>query len=225
MAAPKNISEERKSARKIVVFGAGGHGKVVMDIATQCGYEVMGFIDDDPEAACLRSSLFVLGDRTWIRAADPSEVCCALGIGQNNLRMEIAQFVTGCGMGLPTLVSPGATVSGSVDLGRGVVVMAGAVINAMSRIGEGAIVNSGAVVEHDSRIGRYAHISPNASLGGDVEVGDFAHIGIGATVLPSRRIGTGSILGAGSVATTDIPDHVVAFGVPAKVRRPLAVKL
>jgi sugar O-acyltransferase (sialic acid O-acetyltransferase NeuD family) len=210
-------------ARKIVVFGAGGHGKVVMEIATQCGYNVLGFIDDEPEATRLRSPLLVLGDRSWIRAANPTEVCCALGIGQNNLRMEIAQFVTGCGMELFTLVSPGAMVSGSVDLGRGVVVMAGAVINAMARIGEGAIVNSGAVVEHDCRIGRYAHISPNASLGGDVEVGEFTHVGIGATVLPSHRIGAGSILGAGSVATSDIPDHVVAFGVPAKVRRPFVL--
>lgn len=209
------------SAKKIVVFGAGGHGKVVMDIATQCGYEVLGFIDDDPEAARLRSSFIVLGDRNWIRAANPSEVCCALGIGRNNLRMEIAQFVTGCGMELPTLVSPRAMVSASVDLGAGVVVMPGAVINAMARIGEGAIVNSGAVVEHDNRIGRYANISPNASLGGDVEVGEFAHVAIGATVLPSHRIGAGSILGAGSVATANIPDHVVAFGVPAKVQRPL----
>lgn len=204
--------------KKIVVFGAGGHGKVVMDIAAQCGYEVLGFIDDDPGAARLGNASPVLGDRNWIRTASPSEVCCALGVGLNEARREVAQFVSDCGMDVSTVVSPNAMISGSAHLGSGVVVMAGVVINAMAQIGDGAIINSGAVVEHDNRIGCYAHISPNASLGGNVDVGDFAHVGIGAIVLPSVRIGAGSILGAGSVATADIPDHVVAFGVPARVR-------
>jgi sugar O-acyltransferase (sialic acid O-acetyltransferase NeuD family) len=212
--------KERAMLRKIVVFGAGGHGKVVMDIAAQCGYEVLGFLDDDPGDACLHNPLRVLGDREWLRTANPAEVCCALGIGLNQARKEVAQFVSECGVDIPTVLSPSAMISASTHLGGGVVVMAGAVINAMAQIGDGAIINSGAVVEHDSRIGRYAHISPNASLGGNVTVGDLAHVGMGAVVLPSVRIGAGSILGAGSVATADIPDQVVAFGVPAKVRRP-----
>jgi acetyltransferase-like isoleucine patch superfamily enzyme len=97
--------------------------------------------------------------------------------------------------------------------------MPGVVLNPDAVVGEGAIINTGAIVEHDVAIGHYAHVSPNTVLGGGARIGDLAHIAISATVLPLVRIGSRSVLGAGSVAVRDIPDGVVAFGSPARVQR------
>jgi acetyltransferase-like isoleucine patch superfamily enzyme len=79
------------------------------------------------------------------------------------------------------------------------------------------IVNSGALIEHDCIVGDYAHVAPNASLGGGVHIGSFCLLGLGAVVLPGVTVGSGSIIGAGAVVVSDIPDGVIAMGVPARI--------
>lgn len=210
---------------RLIVFGAGGHGKVVADVALQNGKNVAGFVDDGvAHGAVARLPLAVLGDRSWLCSAPRNAYRVALGIGDNYARMAVAKFLNLEGIEIATVISPFAVVSPSARIGIGTVIMPGALVNAMAIIGEGVIVNTGAVVEHDAIVGDYAHLSPNSTLGGGVEVGEFAHIALGATVLPSIRIGNRSILGAGSVATRTIPDGVVAFGVPARVRRGIVSK-
>lgn len=210
----------------VIVFGAGGHGRVVADVALQAGMHLAGFVDDNP--ATRRSAHLpapVLGDREWLQSARREGWSVALGVGDNYARRTIAQFLSVEGFDLVTLISPSATISPSARIGIGTVVMPGAVINSMAVIGDGVIVNSGAVVEHDVCVGDFAHLSPHAALGGGAEVGELAHVAIGATVLPLIRIGARSILGAGSVAPNHIPNDVVAFGVPARIRRDIALKL
>ena len=208
--------------KRLVVFGAGGHGAMVADIASQAGWNVAGFVDDAPQDIdCSRVSP-VLGDRAWLRATARESCRVALGIGDNYVRHAVAQFLLGAGIEVATIVSSSAVISSSATIGQGTVIMPGAIVNAMATIGEGAIVNTGAVVEHNSRVGSYAHLSPNSTLGGGVEIGEFAHIAIGAMVLPLLRIGRRSILGAGSVATRSIPDDVIAFGIPAHIQRTTA---
>lgn len=207
----------------MIVFGSGGHGNVVADIASRAGWSVAGFVDDDcASGGCGDRQRPVLGDRNWLRSIPRDTYQVALGIGDNFARQAIAEFLRAEQIEIATIVSPFAVISASATLGEGTVIMPGAVVNAMAIIGEGVIVNTGAVVEHDSRVGSYAHLSPNSTLGGGVEVGEFAHIAIGAVVLPLLRIGRRSILGAGSVATRAIPDDVIAYGVPAHIKRRIA---
>jgi UDP-N-acetylbacillosamine N-acetyltransferase len=86
-------------------------------------------------------------------------------------------------------------------------------------VGEGVIVNSGAVVEHDVEVGEYAHVAPNATMGGGSSLGAFSHLGIGASVLPRVHIGDRTVVGAGAVVVKNLPDEVVAIGVPARIHR------
>ena len=65
----------------------------------------------------------------------------------------------------------------------------------------------------------YAHIAPNASMGGASGLGDYSFLGLNAAVRQCVVIGSRSIIGAGAVVVHDIPDYVVAFGVPALVQR------
>lgn len=211
--------------KKLIVFGAGGHGQVVADVAMHAGWSVAGFVDDSlgPDSVT-GQTLPVLGDRAWLIGMPKDDYHVALGIGDNYARQSVAEFLRSRSIRVTTIVSPSAVVSTSVKIGAGTVVMHGAIVNAMAIIAEGVIINTGAVVEHHAKIGKYAHISPNSTLGGGVEVGEFAQVSLGSTVLPFLRIGDRSILGAGSVATRAIPNDVVAIGVPARRQRSIKGK-
>jgi sugar O-acyltransferase (sialic acid O-acetyltransferase NeuD family) len=211
--------------KKLIVFGAGGHGQVVADVAIQAGWSVAGFVDDRLGTDSTAGLKFpILGDRAWLASAPKSDYHVALGIGDNYARGSVAEFLRSQAIQIATIISPSAVLSPTARIGAGTVVMHGAVVNVMAVIGEGVIINTCAVVEHHANIGMYAHISPNSTLGGGVEVGNFAQVALGSTVLPFLRIGNRSILGAGSVAIRAVPDDVVAFGVPARRQRSTAQK-
>jgi len=206
--------------RRIYVYGAGGHGKVVADLLLAAGLPVIGFVDDCPSR--LGSTVLdflVAGNGEWLRAKESREaVAVALGIGDNRARQDVAERCRSWGFEIATAIHPRATVSSSAVTGAGTVVMAGAVINADARLGLGVIVNTGAVVEHDCLLGDYAHLSPNAALGGAARLGPLSHVGLGAVVLPGVAVGSETIIGAGAVVVRNIPERVVATGVPARVQ-------
>jgi len=208
---------------KLLVYGAGGHGKVVADILIACGHLQVAFIDDKPGLAGMTvAGLPVIGGADHIpRELANDQVGVALGIGDNNLRKALAQRLTTLGTQILTAIHPSAILSRSAKIGVGTVVMAGVVINADAQLGAGVIANSGAIIEHDVVIGDYAHVSPNAVLGGAASLGSLAHLGLGAIVLPGIEIGSRSIIGAGAVVNRKLPSGIVATGVPARVRRTL----
>lgn len=209
--------------RKLIVFGAGGHAKVVAETAELAGWPIEGFVDDRSSTGMeINSRHRVLGNREWLASLRRDRYQIALGIGDNYIRGALVCFLEGLGFATALIISPNAVVSPSAKIGTGAVVLPGAVINATATIGKGAIINSGAVVEHDCIVGEYAHLSPRSALGGGARVGEFTHLGIGSNVLPSVSIGSRSVLGAGSVATRSVPDDVIAFGVPARIVRSTA---
>jgi len=209
-----------------LIWGGGGHGKVVADIIRASGCTVAGFADRDP--AKLGTIVEPGGGTVVVSEADllalfassadlPSiggATTIALGIGDNVSR--ITSLRSASIISIPSLVHPSAVVSASSVLGRGTVVFPLAVINAASRVGEGVIVNSGAIIEHDCVVGDGAHIAPGSVLTGGVLVGARSTIGAGATVLPGVSVGCDALVGAGAVVTRDVPDHAVVAGNPAK---------
>ncbi len=200
----------------LVVYGAGGHGKVVAEILLAGRQEIAGFLDDNPAlSGSLVLGLPIFRAAEWLGKNAGARV--ALGIGNHAQREHAAQQITRLGGELITAIHPSAIIAGSARVGSGVVILPAAVLNPDCRIADGVIINTGAIVEHDVKIGRYAHIAPRCVTGGGVEIGDFAQIGIGAIVLPGKRIGKHAVIGAGAVVTEDIPDNVIASGVPARI--------
>lgn len=213
------------SERRIFVYGAGGHGKVVADILVCTGEgEFAGFVDDCGELWGTKVMGFpVFGGKEWLeREAGRARMAVALGVGNGRARRKIAERFRLQGVEILTAVHPGATVSRTAQLDCGTVVMAGAVINPDARIGTGAIVNSGAVVEHDVEIGDFAHVAPSAAMGGGASLGELSHLGMGAVVLQRIRVGSRTIVGAGAVVVKNLPDGVVAMGVPARIHRQIS---
>ena len=204
------------------MYGAGGHGKVVADLLVSRGEkEFAGFVDDREELWGVKLMGFtVLGGGEWLqREAGSARIAVALGVGDNASRHWIAESCAYWGAEILTVAHPRAAVSRVARVGRGSVVMANAAVNVDAVVGDGVIVNSGAVVEHDVEVGEYAHVAPNAAMGGGSSLGAFSHLGIGASVLACVHIGAHSVVGAGGVVVKNLPDEVVAIGIPARIHR------
>ncbi|NLO88839.1 MAG: acetyltransferase [Clostridia bacterium] len=201
----------------MLIIGAGGHGKVVADIAIEAGYEVMGFIDDNIKKAPL-PDLKVLGSINVIPSifSQVSNVRFILAIGDNATRRRIASSLSVDDKSFAVVCHPFTSVSKFANINSGTVIMPGAVINAGAYVGKHVIINTACSIDHDCNIGDYVHISPGAHLAGNVTVEEGTHIGTGAAVIPGCKIGKWSVIGAGAVVIEDIPPGVIAVGVPAK---------
>lgn len=195
---------------RLILIGAGGHGKVVAETATILGYQEIVFADSAwPDRIANGRWPIVMAQPT---IDNPATIFCS--VGDNVIRERLfVSFPLHCS---PSLLHPAATVSPSVRIGAGVFCQAGAVVNADAVIGKGVILNTGCSVDHDCRIGDFVHISPGAHLAGDVHVGSRTWIGIGASVRQGIRIGSDVVIGAGAAVVSDIADHSRVGGVPAK---------
>ena len=210
---------------KLVIWGASGHALTVADIVRLEGkYEIVGFLDDvNPrrrgEPFCGST---VLGGREQLGRLEEQGVHHLLfGFGNCQARLQLADTVRQQGFQLATAVHPRSILAGDVQVGAGSVIAAGCVVNPATSIGENVIINTCASVDHECRIEDGCHISPGVNLGGGVTVGKAAWIGIGATVKDHVLIGARSIIGLGAAVVADIPEDVVAYGVPARVVRRL----
>ena len=204
---------------ELYVYGASGHGKVVAEIANSTGHHVRGFIDDNP--ALMNEHLMkipVAGAFEYlVRRSLHSKVAVALGIGDNSARCSVAERCTKVGIPLIKLIHQAAIVSPSAAVGDGTVVMACVVVNADAVIGNGVILNTAAVVEHDCKIGDYAHLSPHSTMGGASQIGKMSWLGMSASIINGISVGAETIVGAGAVVIRNLPDGVVAVGVPARI--------
>lgn len=205
----------------VLVLGAGGHAKVLVEALLAHAAVIAGIVDADP--ALMGMTLLgvpVIGGDELVGEFPPTEIMLVNGIGSIGLpikRRELFVKFKALGYRFATVIHPSAVVSSDVELGEGAQVMAGAVIQPGSRIGCNAIVNTRASVDHDCIIGNHCHVAPGVTLSGGVMTGESCHIGTGATVIQGVRIGGGSVAGAGALVLRDVPPAVTVVGVPAKV--------
>lgn len=207
-----------------VIIGAGGHGRVVLDIFRHAYHtDPVGFLDANPDLLGQRvDGIEVIGDPSIIPALPGRGVNSAIvAIGDNGTRNMYAEALEANGIALANAIHPKATVADTASIGKNVVICAGAVVCAHCRIGDSVIINTASIVDHESAIGRGSHICPGARLAGRVIAEDFAFVGIGATVIQCLRIGRGATVGAGAVVLKDVPAFTTVVGVPAQQVREL----
>jgi UDP-perosamine 4-acetyltransferase len=205
--------------QKVVIIGAGGHAKVIIDMLRHDPeLEIVGCTDYRARGRV--SDVQILGDDSILAELYLSGIHHAfVAIGDNLLRQQLAKTAAQIGFHFVNAISPLAYVAESVQLGIGLAVMAGSVIQIDAQIGDHTIINTNASVDHDCKIGSYCHIAPGSTLSGKVVVGKGAFIGTGTKVIDEIHIGEWSVMGAGAVVIEGIPARCLAVGVPARVIR------
>jgi len=193
----------------IYIYGASGHGKVVLDCLNALKIQVSGFIDDDMNKEKFMGFSVVRSSELNIKSSS-----LVFAIGDNIIRKSLAERYN---CEIITIINPSAIVSSDSLVGEGTVVFHSAIIQSSCTIGKHCIINTKVSVDHDCTIGDYVHISPGATLCGNVKVGDGSWIGAGATVIQGINIGNDVVVGAGSVVIADVLDGTVVVGNPAKI--------
>lgn len=193
----------------MILIGASGHAKVIIDSLQMQGETISYLVDTNPEIKELMGYK-VIHDADFMPDKEP----IILSIGSNEIRKKLAeQYVVAYGKA----IHPSALLDESVKIGEGTVVMAGVVVNRDTVVGKHAILNTSCSIDHDNVLGDYVHISPNATLCGGITVGEGAHIGAGATIIPNISIGAWATVGAGAVVIEDVPEGATVVGNPARV--------
>lgn len=203
----------------LVVFGAGGHGRELLDVVAMLPeFELLGIIDDagDSSGHLARRGIPVIGGRDLLAELD-AEV--ALGLGDSARRREIDGLLQEYGRRSPTLLHPTAVLGSDLRIGAGFVAAAGAQVTTNVTIGRHVHLNIGATVSHDCVLEDYVTLSPGCHVSGNVHLGAGVTLGVGAVVRPGVTVGDGTFVGAGAVVVGDLPPAVTAVGVPARVHR------
>jgi len=211
----------REMADKLVILGAGGHGRALIELLRDLGGagggpEIAGLVDAVPQAPAMLG-VPVLGDESVLAGLRRAGVALAcIAIGNAGARLAAAARLAALGFGFPPLVHPAAIVARSARVGEGSVVLPRAVLGAAASVGRFCIVNTGAILEHDVAVGDGAHCGPGSVLPGGVRVGARALIGAGAACRPYVTIGDGAVIGVGAAVTEDVAPGAVMVGVPAR---------
>lgn len=205
--------------KPVILLGAGGHAKVLLDILLEQNVEIIGIAEKDgTDTPAGLYGVPVVGSDSDVERYSPDTIELVNGIGSIGstvLRHRIYEKFKQQGYCFRQVVHSMAIVSRRAELGEGVQVMAGAVINIGTRVGENSIINTRASVDHDCVIGAHVHIAPGVALSGGVSVGDGSHIGTGAAVVQGVEIGANAIVGAGAAVLNKVYDGRMVCGVPA----------
>jgi sugar O-acyltransferase (sialic acid O-acetyltransferase NeuD family) len=201
--------------KSLVIIGAGGHSRVVVDTATALGLSIHGIIDINyagQEEKIIGAP--IIGGPDVISSLQLDAHVFAFGIGDNMTRKEHMESLVKLNCEIITLVHPSAIVSKSeVEIGVGSFINAGSIINACAKLGKGTIINSGAIVEHECVLGDFVHIAPNASIAGRVKIGANSFIGMGSCVIPETEIGSGVVVGANATITKNLASNSKVVGI------------
>ncbi len=203
--------------KNLIILGAGGHGRVIADIAQKLGtYQSIAFLDDGDAKESM--GLPILGTTAdlerYIRTAD-----IFVAIGNSKVRGAFIDKLLAMGASVPTLVHPSAVIGACVEIGAGTAVMAGAVINPCASLGKGVILNTCSSVDHDCVVEDYCHIAVGVHIAGTVRLGKCVWVGAGATVKNNVNVCADCIIGAGAVVVEDITCCGTYVGVPARLLR------
>jgi len=209
---------------KVVIIGASEHGKVVADVIEREGkYALLGWIDSYKPAGGAFFNYPMLGAEDllldlWQRKEIAGGI---IAIGDNWTRGRMAEKICAIAPGFPFIIAvhPSAQIGRGVTIGQGAVLMAGTVVNSDSHIGAHCILNTKSSLDHDCVMDDFSSLAPGVTAGGVVRIGAYSAISLGANIIHGRSIGAHTVIGAGALVRVDIPDHCVAYGVPARVAR------
>lgn len=210
--------------KNIIIFGASGHGSVVLDIIESEGqFQPVGFIDSYKRKGIVIHGYEIIGNEYdlpfLIEKLNIYGGIVAIGdnwsrkIMVNRILKIVPRFH------FINAIHPAAVIGKNVQIGQGTVIVPGTIVNANAQIGDHCILNTSSSLGHDSILSDFSSLAPRVCTGGALNLGVCSAISMGASVIENITIGKHSVVGAGALVLNDVPDYVVAFGSPAKVMR------
>ena len=214
------------SQLSLAILGAGGHGKVLADIAELNGWQNIVFYDDAYPTINKLEHWQVVGTSQDLidklnanaknHSAIDSEIAGVIvGIGNNCTRLRLQQKLLSHNAPIVSLIHPTAVISRYSKIDLGCVVKANAVINPFVQIAQACIINTACSIDHDCSLAAGVHVSPGVNIAGGVKLGQHSWLSIGSSVKPLVQIGDNVIVGAGAVVVDDIDSDQIVVGVPA----------
>ncbi len=197
-------------SKRILLYGASGHAKVISSIFESMNFIVDIIFDDNLNIKILNNYKVISG---YDQDYEP-HLPILISIGNNKIRKNITNKVL---HKFATAIHPSALIDRSVIVNYGTAIFHGVIIQRDTKIGKHCIINTNASVDHDCVMEDFVHISPSATLCGNVTIGEGTHIGAGATIIPNIKIGKWCVIGAGAVITKDVPDYSLLVGVPGRI--------
>jgi sugar O-acyltransferase (sialic acid O-acetyltransferase NeuD family) len=207
---------------KVVIIGAGGFGREVLDIFEEDNkkekrWNILGFIDDNPEIQGKKIRGYpVLGGVEWFLTPEAKGVKTVVAIGDNKVRKKVVERAEAYGAEFCNIIHPSVIMTPHVKLGKGVIIAAGCILTNNITIGNHVIINLDVTIGHDTVIEDFVNLAPGVHINGNNRIEEGVFVGSGAVTIQNIKIGKWSIIGAGAVVVNDIPERVVAVGVPAK---------
>ena len=201
---------------RLIIIGAGGHGRVVVDAALAADMDVFAFVDSDPTVKEIKGIPIYDSLEMAIADNDYETPHFIVAIGDNEVRAKEYSHAMAAGLKPASVIHPSSVVSDTAYIAPGSFIAAQAVVNTDASVGENAIVNTAAIIEHDCVIGAHAFISPAAVLCGRSRIGAHSFVSANATLIPNAKVGEHVLIAAGAVVTKSFPDNQRLIGIPAR---------
>lgn len=194
----------------MLLYGASGHAKVIIDCLISQQEGIAAIFDDDPK----KNHLMGIQVHNFYSEIYHPEQELIIAVGDNKIRKSLSEKVDHA---FGRIFHSGAIISEHAVINEGTVVFQNAVVQSGASIGSHVIVNTSATVDHDCEIGDFTHIAPNATVCGGVSIGEGTLVGAGSIIIPNVKIGKWVTIGAGTIINKNIPDHAIVVGNPCRI--------
>ena len=207
--------------KSVVIVGAGGFGSEVVEIFKDQNkqkkeWNILGFIDDNNKLHGKTINNYqILGGLDWFK--EHNDVGCICTIGEPETKKKIVEKLQKMDVNFYKAIHPSVIMSEFIELGEGVIICAGTILTVNIKIGNHVVINLNCTIGHDTIIEDYCSMMPTVKINGNNHLHKGVYVGTGATFIHQVTIGAWSTIGAGAVVVKDIPENVIAVGIPAKV--------
>lgn len=202
--------------KQLIVVGGGGFAKEVIWLAKDCGFEVVGVLDDNIDMhGKFVLAVPVVGNVEGWQAYAHCEFVVAIGSPRTR-KLVVEKMLAHGKPEFATLIHPSVIKSDSVNFAEGCMVCAGMIFTIEVNVGAHTIFNLNGTVGHECHIGSFVTVAPMAAVSGNVVLQDFVEVGTGAALRQGVTLSRGSMLGMGAVLTKNIPENMIFAGNPAK---------
>ena len=208
--------------KEILIFGAGGHAKVIFSEIIQLKkYLVLGFVDDFAEK---NKVILVYENKKYVNIGKTEDIknynkiCGVIGVGENYLRKKICEEINKKFQKFKweSIISKNSIINGNVSIGKGSVILSNSVINTGTKIENHCLINTSSSIDHDNHFKNFSSTGPGTITGGNVTIGETSHLGIGSKIKQQINIGKNTIIGGNSFVNKNCEDNSVYYGIPAK---------